>query len=266
MYKIEGLVNNVIKSKEFDGVKYIKVTNILNGDVISPQGRIIINTVLYRESESGYEPVSPLEVPLEHRTKLSYSHSYKTMDNNEILNFSNKLSKQNLKIKDNANFIKFEKLDVGTVCNINYVLCKEKDVTMYNLVGIIAKPDGTIKKQYVLNTNELPYVIIDIVSKEPTLDNRTMVIAPNTFAHIHKEGNVIILVIAYLDDTNERVEGDTKVLSLKCAGTYPISNENNIFTFITDKESEVLYDFKKEDKMMTILNEIKTNIGVEDIK
>lgn len=262
MDKIEGLVRNIIKAT-IDGVEYVKITNLLRGELISPEGQIIINTTVYRKDNDGYEAVSPLEVSLEHRNKLSYAKTYVKMSDDEIKDFLNIIENQVYKAIEVNNFINCEEFKVGNVCDINYALTREKGAKRYSLCVMNIKSTGELKKQEVLTPNELPYVLIDIISKEPTLDNMTIVIAQNNFAHIHKEDNKIVVMIAMLDDSNAECGEDGRVtLALKCAGVYTIVENEGKYTFITDKESEVLYGFNNI-KKYSILKELKENLDLE---
>ena len=146
MNKIEGLVRNIIKAT-IDGIEYIKITNILKGELINPEGQIIINTTVYRKDADGYESVSPLEVSVEHRNKLSYAKSYTKMDDEEIKSFLEALNHQTKLVPKANNFISYDELIVGNICDINYALTKEKDSKRYSLCGMAIKSNGIMKKQ-----------------------------------------------------------------------------------------------------------------------
>ena len=89
-----------------------------------------------------------------------------------------------------------------------------------------------------------------------------MVIAQNHFAHIHKEDNKIVVMLASLDDTNATTGEDGKVtLVLKCVGAYTIVENGGKYTFITDKESNLFYDFD-EQKKYELLENIKYNLDL----
>lgn len=264
MNNVEGFNKNIIKAK-IEGTTYIKVSNLLNGELYGSKGQVIINTILYRKDENGYESVTPLEIPIEHMNQLSFKKSYKLMSEDEIKEFLNEINNSLEKIKNNNKFItSYDEVIIGNSADVYYVLNKQKDLEYYSLSGIKVNSLGEIKEQYTINPNELPYVIIDILNNNPEINNRTFIIAVNTFVHIHKENDKLILMIGFIDNNEIFASGEvgkeqTNSLLLKINGIYTLAINDNRYTFLNEKESEVLLNINEETKL-NILNEFKENI------
>lgn len=264
MNNLEGFNKNIIKAKIQD-TNYIKVSNLLNGELSNSQRQAIINTTIYRKDENGYEAVTPLEIPVEHMNQLSFKKAYKIMNEDEIKDFLNEIDNSLEKIKNNNKFItSYDEVIIGHSADIYYVANKQKDIEYYSLSGIKVNSLGEIKEQYAINPNELPYVIIDILNNNPNISNRTFIIAVNTFVHIHKEDNKLILMIGFIDDNEKFSNGEvnkeqTNSLILRIRGIYTLAINNNRYTFLNEKESEVLLNIDEE-KKLNILNEFKENI------
>ena len=264
MNNVEGFNKNLIKAKIQD-TTYIKVSNLLNGELYGSQGQVIINTTLYRKDENGYESVTPLEIPIEHMNELSFKKSYKLMNKDEIKDFLDEINNSLEKIKNNNKFItSYDEVIIGHSADVYYVVNKQKDLEYYSLSGIKVNSLGEIKEQYTINPNELPYVIIDILNNNPTITNRTFIIAVNTFVHVHKEEDKLILMVGFINDNENFSSGEVgkeqiNSLILRIRGIYTLAINNNRYTFLNEKESEVLLNINEETKL-NILNEFKENI------
>lgn len=256
---IEGFTKNAIKAI-IDDTLYIKVSNILGGDLL--QGKTIINTVLYRKDENGYEAVTPLDVPIEHRNKLSYSKTYSLMNEDEIKEFLSAIKDSILKIKNNNKLIEYDELIIGNACDIYYAMTRTGNYR--SLSGIKVNSNGEIKEQIVISPNELPYIVIDILNNYPELKNITMVVTTNVFVHVHKSEKGVIIYTGYISEnenfsTGKVGEEQVNQAVIKINGSYTLALNENNYTFINDKESEVLLSFTEEEKSL-ILDELKENI------
>lgn len=264
MNNVEGFNKNIIKA-EIEGTTYIKVYNLLNGEAYGSHGQVVINTTLYKKKENGYEQVTPLEVPLEHMNKLSLKKSYKLMSEEEIKEFLKEINNSLDKIRNVNKFItSYEEVTFGNSADVYYVINKQKDTEYYSLSGIKINSLGEIKEQCTINPNELPYVIIDILNNNPNIDNRTFIIATNTFAHIHKENDKLIIMVGFIDNkelisTCEIGGEQENSFLLKIRGFYTLAINDNRYTFLSEKESNVLLNFDEEYKLK-ISNEFKENI------
>lgn len=256
MQNIEGFNKEFIKVT-IKGTTYIRVTNTLNRLLYNLKEQSIINTTLYKKTEDGFEELVLIDLPVEHINKLSYSNIYKAMNDKEINEFKSSMNILSDKIKENKCIESLDDFMLINVLDNYYISNKVKDINVYSLTNIKVNSLGQINKQSAINPNEIPFVIVDILNKCPFIKNRTFIIAINTFIHIHKEEDKLIIMLGYIDDE------DFDNLTLKISQTYILGINDNKYTFLDEKEGEVLLNIDNNYKM-SILNEFKNNL--EEIK
>lgn len=193
----KGIIKTLLKC-EISGTKFLRATNVneLNEN---------INISLYIEiigdnNEISYKKVYPNELPVNTVSKLSSMNNYESVTKEEADNFFKIIKEINKKVKDVNEFNDFEYLTIDGCSDITYILCKEEKQDFYNLGSLFLDEKGKVIEQSIIQSMELPYVLMDILDKND-FKSITILLFENHFVRVVKEDDkYIILIYQYVPD------------------------------------------------------------------